>query len=289
MSTPFQKVFGPEKTPLPIKWLMGTILAFSFLLPILYLIFHRYFNPYEYLALSFWGINYGFVWQFASYFLIQPGGLSFSALISLLFTLLILWVIGSLLYEEIGKKRFFILFFGSGIFAGICSFLTMFAYSHPPMVMGSSSTINALLFATAMLFPDLELALFFLVRITIKWVIFFLIALTVLSTLFSQQWVQFVNELSAIIFAYFFGVIILKLRSPFKFTHRFDRFLHKHTYSLYSFFQRDRPSDKIINLKDELFMDQMLDKIAKNGRDSLSASEVRRMRKISKRKNSNSH
>ena len=279
--------FGSQKTPRVIQWLIGITLAISMLSPVIsYLLLHflHIIGPMELLPLSLWGIKQGFIWQLLSYLFVAPGSYSLSALISLLFNLLILWLVGSLLVEEFGSKRFLILYLGSGGLAACFALLVMTALPYNYMLSGPTAAIYATLFTASMLLPDLQLAFLLVVKLKIKWIIFFLIGISLLTSLFSNDWVLLVNECAGIIFAYIYGVIFLRLCSPFAFTHRFDRFLHRHSFSLHSLLQRQPHSEKIIHLNEESFMDEMLQKISKEGKESLTHAQLRRMRKISRKK-----
>lgn len=75
----------------------------------------------------------------------------------LLFNMWALFIFGPLLEQRIGPKRFLLLYFGSGIIAGI---LSSFFYSR---ALGASGAIMGMLGTLIILMPDLQILLFLII------------------------------------------------------------------------------------------------------------------------------
>src|SRR5262245_47468938 len=61
----------------------------------------------------------GYFWQpITALFLLPSPALSFSFLLDFAFIMLVFWLFGSLVLERIGKNRFLITYFASGILSG---------------------------------------------------------------------------------------------------------------------------------------------------------------------------
>jgi membrane associated rhomboid family serine protease len=73
-----------------------------------------------------------------------------------------LYIFGRVLESVLGSKRFFILYFASGIGAALLQ-LTIYYYQHAPAIMiGASGAIFGVLAAFAVMFPNVELMIIFL-------------------------------------------------------------------------------------------------------------------------------
>ena len=165
---------GFSNTSKPLKFLILATIGISLLTAVcekLFPYFFGVFGPFQLLAISEWGVNHLFIWQFFSYLFVNPiaTGLSFSLLFSLAFNAYLLWVIGTAIIEKKGAFHFLSLYFFNGIVTGACVYWLQSSQHFPIAFGGNSSALYALLIAWIMLYPDLELLLFLMVPIKAKW------------------------------------------------------------------------------------------------------------------------
>lgn len=105
----------------------------------------------EVLALSWYGLSHGWVWQLITYmFLHASGG-------HLLMNMLGLWMLGPMLEHRMGTRAFLVLYFLSGILGGVGFVLIDPAVS----CVGASGAVFGILGAFAALFPHQPMTLLF--------------------------------------------------------------------------------------------------------------------------------
>lgn len=282
--------FPSSQTPLIVKRLIYVIVSVSLLSPLLTALFHQLFHisgPQEWLALSYPGVTRGWVWQPLTYFLIQSTSTSISLglLITIFFRMLLLWFASGEIALRYGTKGLLSLFVGGGLFAGLVSLFFMALSKSPFVLVGSFAPIYGLLTVWTMLFPDLELFFFFVIRMKARWLIVIFLGFSLLQSLSNEQWILFSNELAGVLWGYLFGLIVWKQKSPFKATHKFDEWVHRLRLSprpkakTYDFHSGEEISDD-----DERFMDQMLAKISRFGPGSLTRKEQARMDALSRKR-----
>lgn len=225
---PYQKTYklGPTKTPFILKLIITLILTISIISAILSPFLKT--NVIRYLfSLSIPGIKSYFFWQLITYSLLQPGhGIDFSFIISLLFNLYLIWVIGSSVVEKTSQKQFFIFYLLSSIFSALVILLTMLIGYQNYLFSSSTIPLYAILIAWMMLMPsDTKIFLFFALPLKHYFLVLGLICLSLLSTLSSMDLVAFFGYLSVSIFAYFYSVVIFQRYSPFHALNRMERSL----------------------------------------------------------------
>lgn len=272
---------GPHQTPKSIKWVVTLTVLISILSPLLTYFFEHYFQlpgPGAWLSLSLFGLKQGWVWQPLTYFFLHSAGvgISFSLLISLLFHMLLLWFTGSEIHLRYGAKGFLIFYLSAGVFSGLVATLALFLFSSQVVLVGSGPPIYALIMVWTMLYPDLELFFFFLVRIKAKWLVALYLLFSLLINLSYGEFIPFLADCSGIVWGFLIGRIFWKLPNPYPLNLEFSPKRPRQ--------QRD---NKIIDISvlqenDEAFMDRMLDKVSKKGEAALTKRERDRMQKISK-------
>lgn len=274
---------SPKQTPTSVRWVLWITIVTSLLAPISTFFLEHYFalpGPAAWLSLSLAGLKELWLWQPLTYFFLQSAGvgITFSFLISLFFLMLVLWFTGSEISSRFGKMGFILLYLGAGITAGLVATGTLFLSSSQSVLVGSGPAVYALVTVWAMLYPDLELFFFFLIRIKAKVLVALYLGLTLLIHLSYGEFIPFIADLSGIVWGFLIGRFVWKLKNPFPLNLEIpSRKKNKH---------RD---DKIIDIsvfqeEDDAFMDRMLDKINEQGEKSLTARERERMRKISTKK-----
>lgn len=138
-----------------IAWLIGiNVAAFAFQqIDLVYL----KLPVNEYLALSPSGLGRGFVWQLLSFQFLHAG------LGHLLFNLLGLWMFGRSVEVRLGRRTFFLVYFLSGAVGGLLqvSLAWLFPNHFGSAVFGASAGVLALIAVFALMEPEAEILLFF--------------------------------------------------------------------------------------------------------------------------------
>jgi len=232
----------------------------------------------------------GFFWQpITSLFLLPSPSFSFGFLIDFAFSMLVFWLFGSIVMERIGKMRFMVVYFASAILSGFAALYVMhkfqiFAHTSEVMPM-----ILALTTLWAMLDPYQEILLFFVLPLKAKWVLMVALFGTLFLSFVQQDIVSFTAYFTAFIFSYFWGLIVLGLRSPFDWMTGLDRILQKMSFGFSRFWQWNvlgpiRKKREVMHNHEDAFVDDTLEKISKSGQDSLSMYERMRLRWVSLKK-----
>jgi len=238
---------------------------------------------YNWLALSWAGMEHFYFWQLITYIFVEPGRISLPFIIQLGFNMYILWMFGSALIERSHPRLFLTLYFGAALLSG----LTSLTFPHS-ILSGSTNAVFAVLVAWIIVNPGSQLLLFFAIPFKAEWLILALIAFSLLINLTSANWMAASTLMVACIYGYLFALIVWRQTSPFSFLRNFERkilrFLEKKPKESYH-------HSKIYDIKsgapvldDDQFMDTMLDRISRHGEDSLTPAEKKRMREISGRK-----
>lgn len=299
--------WSPRTTPGIIKQLIITICIASLLSGTIQAIFERfewYPGPEDILSLSWNGISHGYIWQPLTYFFIQnfSSPLSLPYLVSLFFSIYVLWVIGTALLDMIEKKHFLFLYLISGILSGLFGLIMMPLSGQYMMLAGLTAPLLTLFVLWGIAFSELKTLLFFLIPLKIKWLALTVTSLILLSDLSQWNLPYFMLSLSAIVIGYGYAICVMGWHSPFSFTEKFDKKLALFGFSLVRYCPRwlrttlsntstGSGSSKIIDvdtgkepLSDNSFVEAMLEKISKEGEDSLSWNERQRLQAISEKK-----
>lgn len=291
--------FGPTRPPKPLKLLVLITFFISLFTALFNNFFPHYFgtpNLEQLLGLSSWGIHRLFFWQFISYFFIHPvpHGLSFSFLISLGFSLYLVWVVGTSIYERRGLSSFFSLYFSSGIFVGLILFFFQNLFQTQIIFANNTPTLYAILIAWIMLYPEAQLLVLLALPIKARWLILIILSANLLIDLSVGQWLNALAYSSGALFGYLYSLLFWKTKGPFPAFHPFEEklikfmggtqidkaFPHSRT-KIYDF-----KTGKAI-IKDEDFLEEMLSKISLYGKNSLTWRERLRLRSITKKRRKN--
>ncbi len=299
--SPFSSSFGA--TPRVLQLLIGLTTGFSIASGLFDRFFTGYlgtYSPHYLLGLSWPGLYDLFLWQPASYLFVHHGmgGLSLGFMIELLFHMYLLYFMGSAIIGHIGEKAFTALYFTSGIAAGLAGLATMSLTGQQTLILGAGPAIYGVLTVWSILYPEMELMLFFAVRVTARVLLLALLGIALLIDLSQGDLVGMTTYLIGAISGYLFAIIGWDLRGPFPQTHRMDALIasigngvrerRRQTQEMMSTVYHkakvfDFETGEAI-LDDEDFMDAMLTKIAKYGKKSLSRQEKKRMERISQEK-----
>ncbi|MCH9612460.1 MAG: hypothetical protein S4CHLAM102_09500 [Chlamydiia bacterium] len=272
-------------TPKPIKVILFLILLQS----IVFNIFDRVWNLSIGLtgltAMSSWGLKHGLIFQVLTNMFLYPlpyGGLSFTYLLFFALNLYLIWKLSSLVYHQQGKGSFFALFFGSGIAASLAVAACLLTFDSHTIYAGLMPIIYAFLTSWIILFPDIEILLFMTLPVKARWAITLILGSTILIELSNRNFTYVIAYMASAAFGYLFAVGHWKRHSPFITL----RGLETTWITLYSrvegVFRRNRPTQvqpetKIYDfrsgkpiMRDEEFINWCLDKMARDGKNSLS-------------------
>ncbi|MBJ7448949.1 MAG: hypothetical protein JHC93_01160 [Parachlamydiales bacterium] len=268
-------------TPRILKVLLWIFASITFIIAI----FPKFI---AFFSLSLMGIKELYLWQPLTYWLFLPNdGVSFSLLFNLFFNISIFWFAGSSIIAEVGSKSFLRFIAVSSIGSAIVALLTILTTGHDTLINGPTAMIYSMLLVFSMLFANLELRVFFMMSIKAKWLISILIMFASVDYLSKQQYIALLTFWATLGVSYIYAIAAWKLKSPFSLTHFFDNKIA----NLFNFSSKNSASaSKIFDIKtgksvraDSEFMDAMLAKVARQGKDSLTWKEKWRMRRISKR------
>jgi membrane associated rhomboid family serine protease len=143
-----------------------------------------------YLALSLWGLQHGYIWQLLTYQFMHGGWMH------LLLNSWALFVFGRGVEWAVGKPRFLIMYFSSGIIGGLFQMLACLlwpVYFGPATlgVVGASAGIFGVVASYAMLFPEQRfiMLLFFFIPINLraKSILWLVLGLTALGISFPHS------------------------------------------------------------------------------------------------------
>ena len=146
------------------------------------------------ITLSRSGLMHGQIWRLVTFVFVPP--LTFNPLY-LVLDLYFLYFVGSSLENSWGSFRF-TLYYLIGMAGAIVSCLLLGTYS-------SSTLLYSLFFAFACLYPDVEVLLFFILPIKVKWMGIAAAALYLWDFLWAGMWYKLGMVLGLVNFFLFFG------------------------------------------------------------------------------------
>ncbi|MFP4162905.1 MAG: rhomboid family intramembrane serine protease [Chitinispirillaceae bacterium] len=190
----------------------------------------------------------------------------------ILFNMLVLWMFGAEMENLWGTKKFLIFYFICGVGAAFFSLFSLITAPFVP-VIGASGAVLGVLTAYAYYYPHRQVLLFFVLPVNVRLLV---IGYAVVSVLFSFQpggVVSHLTHLGGIVVAFAY----LKLYSKFEI--RFQRLW----YSWEERKRREEVSREVQSKKHfEQNIDPILDKIAKEGMESLSPREKKMLKQASR-------
>ncbi len=234
--------------------------------------------------------------SFFTHIFVYP--VSISGFLNFLFEMLILWSFGSQIEILWGTRNFYKYFFigiGGGLF-----WLLILGFSFFPglYTMGISPAVTALLFAYGILYPNREVLFFFVLPLKMKWVVLILFIFLILGSLSNL-----IVNLGAAITSLFY--LYLKIKKG-KFNYEYQQYSNRSS-SQVNFFQQKQEKESFlqkmkkqyeqfqkkrrltikqneimrrIEMKEEV--DRILEKISREGMESLTRQEKKFLDKASK-------
>jgi membrane associated rhomboid family serine protease len=203
------------------------------------------------------------------------------------FNLLMLYFAGRLLEDLLGYKKLLFTYVGGGIFGGLFYLLITWAFygfHHPSDLIGASASILAVFFVCAVYMPEMEVSLFGIFRIRMKWlaIIVFLTSTVIdFSINTGGKLAHLGGALFGLVYAYnlkngndWSSIFNKKekVKTKMKVVHRSGN--STNTYQNNT--SKNAGSDQET-------LDGLLDKIKKSGYDSLSKSEKELLNNLSRK------
>lgn len=222
-------------------------------------------------------------WRIVSYMFLH----SLSNPFHFIFNMLWLWWMGRSVEEAIGPRSFLTVYFGAGLVGALVDVIVSLAGSPVP-VIGASGAVYGIIVAFAMLFPRTPIQLIFLPAIEARYFAGGLIALDVLFLSNGDNVARFVHLGGAL-----GGYLLMRARAngtDLSFIPRYFEYLYMKVKPKST--STPKPKNKkmsivsdaeIIEEVEQSELDEILEKISRNGYDSLTKEEKRKLFELSKK------
>ena len=226
-------------------------------------------------GISHLGLFEGFpmIWQPLTYMFLHGGWMH------IIFNLIALWMFAGELEQTWGKEKFLRYYIYSGIGAGFfiafMNYIAYTQYSSTAVTIGASGAIYAILLAYAMLWPNREVLLYFILPIKIKYLVLAFGIMEFFGTLSSAAGtggnISHIGHLGGIITGFFLFKYMIAARSQTKKSGSFFEDLNKK--------HRLEEKKRVIEARIEAkrIIDTLLEKIAREGMNSLTPEERRNL------------
>jgi membrane associated rhomboid family serine protease len=244
---------------------------------------------YRYFALMPLGDGF-LLWQLFSYMFIHAG------FMHLFFNMLALWMFGMELENTMGSRKFFTFYMLCGLGAGLVNLLVAPLFTAVGPTVGASGAIYGVLLAFGMMFPDRLIFIYFFIPIKAKYFVILYMALEIISVGSTDGIAHFAHLGGALV-----GFIFLLTdgyqfgggigRSSNIFTSTFTRrsspsqggeYTNVSDAHIYDIREHQRSSEEMELQKR---IDEILDKISKDGYQSLTPEEKKLLFEASKKLN----
>ena len=213
------------------------------------------------------------IWQPFTYMFLHGGWMH------IIFNLIGLWMFAGELEIAWGRKKFIRYYIysgiGAGLFISLMNYIAYTYYESTPVTIGASGAIYAILLAYAMLWPNREVLLYFILPIKIKYLVLAFGIMEFFGTLSSATGtggnISHIGHLGGIITGFFLVNYMSESRSQ---TKKGD-----------SFFERLSKKSRLENKKKAIdsrieakrIIDTLLEKIAREGMHSLTPEEKKNL------------
>lgn len=204
-------------------------------------------------------------WQIVTYMFLHGD------LFHILFNMLALWMFGSELEALWGGREFLKYYFLTGIGAGVTTLIL--SWNAATVTIGASGAVYGLLLAYALAFPDRIIYLYFLFPIRAKYLVaLFAVIEFILSFAYTTDGIGHFAHLGGMLFGF------LYLKTDW----RAAQLLGNLRAGWEQYRQRSsrRKDEESARLREQ--MDSILDKVARQGMDSLSSRERALLRRASR-------
>lgn len=251
------------------------------------------FNQFFYQAFALWPIGSGFfqVWQLFTYMFIHAG------FMHIFFNMLALWMFGMELEHVFGSKKFLTYYLLCGLGGGLANLLVAPLFTSVGPTVGASGAIYGVLLAFGMMFPERPIYIYFLLPIKAKYFVILYMALEFFSVGSTDGIAHFAHLGGALV-----GFVYL-MADGYRFGSTYSSNRMENIFSKFSsqFGQSAKRQDdygevsdaKVYDITDhrndadqhQNQIDEILDKISKNGYQSLTDEEKKILFEASKKLN----
>jgi membrane associated rhomboid family serine protease len=205
-------------------------------------------------------IHKGFLWQFVTYMFLHGG------IFHILFNMFALWMFGTEIERYWGTREFTKYYFICGIGAGILTFLTSLSSVIP--TIGASGAIYGILVAFAMMFPDRYIYVYFFFPVKAKYLVVFFAAVEFFASWNPQQsGVAHLAHLGGMLIGYLYLKLDWRIEGFFR---KFQQMSSERRERV-----KHRKEEQRRRLMEEV--DRILDKINKQGMESLTKEEKKKL------------
>ncbi len=221
-------------------------------------------------------------WRLVTYMFLHAGGFH------LIFNMLWLWWMGRAVEETLGPRTFSVIYFGSGIGGALLDilFAQFMGFNY---VIGASGAVFGIMVSFAMLYPTMPIMLFLLPPIQARYVVAGLIALDLLLLGSADNTARIVHLGGAGI-----GYLLMRSHQRGEDLGRWLLPLEQFWYRLKGAYQKkeSKPKNKnmysvsdveIIDETEESELDEILEKISREGYDGLTKAEKKKLFELSKK------
>lgn len=232
------------------------------------------------LLITYFGLHYQGIfthyriWELLTYMFLHDGWLHIFS------NLLALWMFSGELEIRWGTRRFVQYYILTGFGAGICililNIILKMLYNANPVTIGASGAIFAILLAYGVTWPDRTVLWSFIIPIKMKYLVLFYGLFALYGTIISAKGaggnISHIGHLGGLLT----GLILIKVFKWDSSSIADNRFGHRES-ALSSLFKRVRIQRKKqeieARIKAKKIIDELLEKIARNGMKSLTPSE----------------
>lgn len=198
-----------------------------------------------------------FIWQPFTYVFVHSPRSAFH----ILFNMLCLWWLGQSVADVLGSKRFILLYLGAGVAAGLTYCLFRPAYP----VVGASGAVMAVMVAFAVLFPETTILFMFIFPMKARYMAMLLIGISLVFSIAGSGGIAHTAHLGGALF----GLLFFKFRP-------FVRAVSSEATN------RRLKSQSLREQRERERVDEILDKINREGMGSLTQDERKFLLKASK-------
>lgn len=247
--------FGPSLSP----WVKRIVIAncVIFLLQYATKLFFHYPVLETFLALNPYEIRQGFLWQLVTYSFLHGD------IFHLLFNMLSIWMFGSELEHRFGTSKFLQLYFFSAITGALAVFAMSFTNIPQGVVIGASGAAYGLLIAYGMTWPNREVLFWGIFPLKTKYLVMIVMALLFFS---ERGGISHSCHFGGLVGGFLFLRFGEKIIPSFQWNFSLSHWLKKRKFKKYQ-------EDMMSEVKAKEKVEELLDKISKQGMGSLTKKE----------------
>ena len=156
------------------------------------------YGPISFLAFNWSAITQGELWRLVT-FIFMPGYYSTGDVLWLALFLYFYYMIGTVLEREWGTPKFSLYYLSGVVLTVIVAILTALISGQNVMISGTGYVNLSMFFAFAMLYPETQFLVFFIIPVKVKWLAWIDAAFFALSVLSSLVRLDFAGALLPVV------------------------------------------------------------------------------------------